>query len=278
MKRTLTAMTLVILYAGLLASSAVMAQSERKKSNSPAGASCNPDLTFSFSTGAQHFSFCFEAENPDGNILKIISPAGVNHLFGSEGYVVCATGSANAYAVAGLDSGWEGVFISQPGGPKTLPVTFTRQSTDGKFELAQTFNWNTAEKEILITMTLKNTSAASINGARLSRYFKPILSDDPFDDIFDRDSDSVWGIDAGAPPNNGLMLSVLTSTQTHAAFVEATADWTPFAPGPQTATKCTAIAQPVPTAPGDYAGRITYVLGTLNAGASKTVQVVYRRF
>jgi hypothetical protein len=76
----------------------------------------------------------------------------------------------------------------------------------------------------------------------------------------------------------GLMLSALTFSQTHTAFVEKFDDWDPEGAGAQTARKCTAMAQTVPTASGDYVARVTYTLGTLAAGASKTVEFIYRRF
>ena len=271
-----------------LTAGAAMAQSDEASrarsvnpiSNSPTGALCAPDKTFTYSSGAHHFSFCFDSEHAQGSLLFLISPAGLYQISGREGYIVCGTGAANAYAILSDDMGWEEAVISQPGGPNTLPITFTRQSTDGKFELAQTFDWDPVEKEILITMTLKNISAASITSVRLSRYFRGLPGADVGDDVYDRDSDSVWGVDLGGSGtgHHGLMLSALTFTQTHTAFVEKYADWNPFSAGAQTAHKCTAIAQAVPTPAGDYVGRVTYALGTLSAGASKTVQFVYRRF
>jgi hypothetical protein len=269
----------------LLLASPVMAQSDRAaqsvtKSNSPAGSVCDENTkNFTFGSGVNFFNFCLSDE---GTIGRFTSPAGPSsHISLYEGYVACGTGAANAHTVGGSevsDSGWGPESISQPGGPNTLPITITRNSTDGKFQLAQTFEWNTAEKEVLITMILKNISGASITNVRLSRYYNSHVSDGLFDDIHDRDSDSTWATDPGAGAgHHTVMLTALTFSQTHTAFVEKFDDWNPGGGGAQTATKCTAIAQPVPTAPGNYIGRITYVIGTLSAGASKTVQVVYRR-
>ena len=267
----------------VLACSAVMAQSDRAsasvtKSNSPAGDVCVDSNRFTFSAGSTLFKFCLSNE---GNIGGLESPAGFSHISTYEGYVACGTGAMNAHSVGGhliSESGWEFATTSQPGGPNTLPVTITRNSTDGKFQFTQTFDWKTDEKEILITMTLKNISAASLTNVRLSRYFRGHISNDIFDDIYDRDTDSAWGTDPGAGAgHHTVMLTALTFTQTHTAFAEKFNDWAPDAGGAQTATKCVAMAQPVPTAPGDLVGRVTYVLGTLSAGTSKTVQVVYRR-
>ena len=76
---------------------------------------------------------------------------------------------------------------------------------------------------------------------------------------------------------HGVMLTALTFGTGHTIAVEKFQDWTP-ASGGGTARGCTAIAQPTPTAPGDFVGRATYNLGTINPGSSKTVKALYRRF
>jgi hypothetical protein len=157
-------------------------------------------------------------------------------------------------------------------------LTIKRQSTDGKLELTQTFNWDTAQKEILITMVLKNISAVSLSAVKLARYFdddldSPLDEADELDDIYDQDSDSVWGRDGGTGAgHHGVMLTALTFIQSHTTAVQLFSDFN------GDAGSCT--ASPVATVPatGDYTGRVTYNLGTLNAGQSKTVQMLYRRF
>lgn len=269
-----------------LASGAVMAQSDRalqpsivNKINGPELDHCSiyPETAFTYGSGAPLFKFCLSDR---GHIIDITSPSGFKHMsFGQEeGYAICGTGATKAFSTASIESNdWSAPILDQPGGPNTLPLTITRQSPDGKFELKQSFDWNTGKKEIFITMELKNLSAASITNVRLSRYFDGEIDNDYGDNILDRNSDSVWGIDAGAgTQHHGLILSALTLTQTHTAFVEKFSDWNTNGQD-GTGEGCTAIGQNVPTAPGNYVGRITYVLGTLAAGASKTVKFVYRR-
>lgn len=195
--------------------------------------------------------------------------------------MACATGAANAYDTGGAgETGWGAATATQPGGPKTFPLTIRRQSTDGKLELTQTFNWDTAQKEIIITMTLKNISAGTLSAVKLARYFDGDLDGsssivgEELDDLYDQDSDSVWGRDSGTGVGrHGVMLTALTFATSHTTVVQKYTEFLPDTPG------CTASpAAAVPTTPGDYTGRVQYALGTLNAGQSKTVQVLYHRF
>jgi hypothetical protein len=284
MRQKRTRLAFIILCAGLfiLASPTARAQSDQgsqaiKQSESPESTICPPAQLFSFGAGAQFFRFCV---SPHGNVLSLLSPAASKQLNLAEGYVACGTGAANAFDAGAVESGWGAATATQPGGPKTLPLTIKRQSTDGKFELTQTFDWNPAQKEITITMLLKNISAGSLASVKLARYFDGDLSNDPNDDLYDEDADSSWGTDSGAGAGHyGVSLTTLNFAVAHSTVVESFADFGPAnAGGAQTAKTCTPIAQSVPTAPGNFVGRATYTLGTLAAGASKTVKLLYRRF
>lgn len=284
MKRTLTSISLLICCAGLLtlaSQSAALAQSESappaiKDINSPASTICGAGRTFMFGAGAYLFKFCI---SDHGNILELQSPANFTQIGIREGYVACGTGAANAYDTGSDESGWGASTITQPGGANTLPVTIKRQSTDGKFELTQTFTADSAQKEITITMVLKNISAASITNVKLARYFDGDLSGslnngDAGDDIYNRDTDSVWGKDNGAGVgHHGLALTALSFAQSRSMAVESYGNFSMASFG-----NCSPFAENVPTAPGDYVGRLTYNLSTLAAGVSKTVKVIYRRF
>ena len=279
--KTPVALCFVIL---LLACNSVMAQSRQKaqplspqESSSPQTFECVPEQDFFFGTGPTFFRFCVSKH---GNIVYLFSPAAYLHLVGEEGYVACGTGASNAYDAGMVEAGWGESNISQPGGSLTLPLIITRQSLDGNFELKQTIDSNRNEKEILITMELKNISAGQLTNVKLARYFNGDISrylvgsapPDNTDDIYDRDSDSVWGKDNGAGPgHHSLTLATLTFGQSHSAAVETYADWS------ATKSTCTPVAASVPTSPGDYTGRLTYNLGTLNAGASRIVKFIYRR-
>lgn len=280
-----TPKTLMALFACLLllASGSVATRSGQElkptsseQINSPTTSGCYED--FFLGSGPNYFRVCV---SPHGNISYLWSPAGYYHInVGNEGYVVCGTGVATAYDAGNVESGWnQAANIVQPGGPHTYPIITTRQSTDGKLELKQTIDINLAEKEILITMALKNISGAQITNVKLARYFDGDISHysrgggQDFPDIYDRDADAVWGKDDGAGPgHHSLTLAALTLGQSHTAAVETAADYQ------NTRSTCTPAAVPtVPTSPGDYTGRLTYNLGTLNAGATRTVKFIYRR-
>jgi hypothetical protein len=61
--------------------------------------------------------------------------------------------------------------IDQPNGPNTFPLTITRPTADGIFSLAQTFSWDTVEKDVSISATVTNLTATAGSGVRLVRYF-----------------------------------------------------------------------------------------------------------
>ena len=288
MKHLLIPITLVILCASLftLASSAVMAQSGQasneqsiKQSNSPQDTTCPAAQTFTFGNGQNLFKFCISTH---GNVQRLFSPGNYRQVDTTEGYVACGTGAANAFDAGFTESGWGAATAIQPGGANTFPLTIKRQTTDGKFELKQTFEWNTLEKEILITMVLKNISAGSITNVKLARYFDGDLNStdaviDDSDDIYDANSDSVWGRDSGTGAgHHELMLTALAFAVSHTTAAETFSDFNP-AGAVQTGRTCTPIPRSVPTVPSDSVGRVTYNIGTMAAAASKTVKVLYRR-
>ena len=121
-------------------------------------------------------------------------------------------------------------------------------------------------------MTLKNVSNATQSNVTLARYFHGAFDKDTGDDKYYRTPDTVSGKDG-----YGVMLTAQTFGTGHTIAVEKFQDWNP-AGGGGTARGCTAIGQPTPTAPGDFVGRVTYYIGTINPGSSKTLRVVYRRF
>lgn len=283
MKRTQTSVTLMIFGISLFIlafQSTVMAQGssapqEIKAISSPESETCGADKTFSFGSGVNLFKFCL---SDHGNILQLQSPANYRQVTVREGYVTCGTGAANAFDAGNAEGGWEdATTITQPGGANTLPVTIIRQTTDGKLQLKQTFEWNGDEREITVTMVLKNLSGASLTDVKLARYFDADLSSslnagDSADDIYHKDEDSVLGKDNGSGAgHHGLSLTALSFAQAHSTAVESFFNFS------NTRSTCTPVAASVPTAAGDFVGRVTYSIGTLSAGASKTVKVLYRR-
>lgn len=162
-----------------------------------------------------------------------------------------------------------------------MPLTIARTTTDGKFQLNQTFDWDTLKKEVTVAMVLKNTSGLSQANVQLARYFDGDLSNDFGDDIYDANADSVWGLDGSygsGAGHHGLMLTTLSFAQPHSVAIEKYSDWDPLGSSQQRARSCLGIRQIGPTAPGNYVGRITFNLGTIAAGGTKTIIVLYKRF
>jgi hypothetical protein len=282
MKRTLTTITLTTLFVAisLLTSLTAMAQSAQavnarnNGADLPESNNCPPAQQFTneYNTDPNYFSLCI---SDHGNVSTIEYPANIKHLFGAEGYVAC--GTANGAAFAASDAGsaemnWNAPSaVTQPNGPNTFPLTITRQSTNGKFELKQTFDWN-QWNNITITMVLKNISNAAIKDVKLARYFNGDLDKTATNDRYDATPDSVWGRQGTATgARHGLMLTALSFALAHSTAVETAGNWA------QTGEGCVPMPETVPTKPGNYAGRLTFDLGTLNAGQSKTVKVLYER-
>ncbi len=212
-----------------------------------------------------YLSFCISEH---GNLVQFESPERHGHLGAHEGYALCGWFEENRYDAGLHESGFGEATISQPNGANTLPLTITRETTDGHFRLRQTFARDTTEKDVTITMTLTNISGAVRSLVSLVRYFAS------GDARFARTADSVWAWDGGLEPY-GLRLTARTPTVSHATAVEAFDDWLPPA---GTGAGCFTDLAATPTEPGMFAGRVWYGWATIKAGGSKTATFVYRRF
>ena len=84
----------------------------------------------------------------DGNLTKFESPAGFDqigqgNLF-RDGYSICTGNLPNFQTVpegcdAGSEAGFGAPVIVQPNGPNTLPLTITRTTNDGVYQLKQSY-------------------------------------------------------------------------------------------------------------------------------------------
>ena len=280
MKHTLKTFVLANIFASLclLASHSVMAQTEQNEQQADKVASpmtyeaCPDKQKFTFGSGASRFSFCISTH---GNVQNLESPATYTHITTAEGYIACGSGFNGSWDTGSVAAshGWnEPIAVSQPGGAHTFPLTIIRQSTDGRFQLKQTFEWEPEQKELFITMVLKNISVDTITNLMLARYFDGNI-DNAWDNIYDYDSDSVWGRNPSSGARHGLMLSAFSLAQPHFTDVERESDWF------YSKTNCpsTDPAGP-PLSNNDYVGRLTFKLGTLQPGQLKTVKMLYRRF
>jgi hypothetical protein len=112
---------------------------DRRAKGSP-GAECF--ATIASGSGASRFEVCISER---GNVVGFETPAGYEQAISGDGYVLCSAGSLRVPTVHGWDAGGFGQegfgppFIDQPNGLNTLPLTITRVTLDGVFEVAQRF-------------------------------------------------------------------------------------------------------------------------------------------
>jgi hypothetical protein len=212
-----------------------------------------------------------------GNIAKFTAPAvAPEHIrIGviREGYTLCATNPAGVVQIShdagDVEAGFNvPVTISQPFGANTLPLTITRTTTSG-LELVQSFAHNAAHREVEITMTVRNVSGQVRNNVRVDRYFDGDIAGTAGNDRYTRSADGVWGEEG----LHTMMLSDITSpTFPAVAHTTAVQTFAGFVPA-----SCGQASIAVPTAAGDFVGRLSYSLGNMAANASKTLRVQYRK-
>jgi len=168
MRRTVLLLTTVAL-ALLLVGGVAASQNPSGGGGDISIQSTTQQASFASGSGA---TFLGVAVSDHGNLLSFESPQGAQSLGGLEGYVLCSQGGStvHGYDWGGGESGFGSATISQPNGAGTFPLTVTRNTTDGKFQLRQVWaRPDAAEKDVTVTTTLKNLSSTTINGVVLSR-------------------------------------------------------------------------------------------------------------
>ena len=154
----------------------------------------------------------------------------------------------------------------------------TRNTTGGAFQLKQVWaRPDAAEKDVTVTITVKNLSSAALSGVLLSRTADLDVGTSPTDQGAET-GHSVWqwdDDDALDSPPGGLMLTALTFSTSYGAEVVSRASWAGTTNPAR--DNCSGVAEGTPTGEGDYAIRMNYALGNLSAGQSKTVKFVYGR-
>jgi len=213
--------------------------------------------TFQTGTGNAFFKWCI---NSTGNIVALQSPVHFEHIAEGEiieGYAVCNTGFS-AFDNGESASGW---------GPATFtaPNKITRSTTNHRFKLAMAFAQDAANRRIVVTETLSNTSGAIQQNVLLSRLFDGDIDNTTGNDIYVRTAASVIGTE-----QHGLELIGTTFNQPHSTQIESFGDLA-------SDTGCTGDNPlPSPTTAGDNAGRFTYNVGTLGVNSSITLKLEYR--
>ncbi len=221
-----------------------------------------------------------------GNLISFESPVGQNALSVGEGYALCSNSGATVH---GYDSGSIGsptrvpesgfgtATFSQPTAG-AFPLTVTRKTTDGKFQLTQVWaKPDATEKDVTVTMTVKNLSSSTINNVFLSRggdYDLGSTTNDwgalTGDSAFQWD-DRIGGIDS---PATGMQLTALTFATSHGPDIDTFSQW-----DESRRSHCDDFTELTPTTTGtrDLAMRVVYKLGNLSAQQSKTVKYEYGR-
>jgi hypothetical protein len=216
-----------------------------------------------------------------GNLLAFESPQG-HQSVSSEGYALCSyTGSwtTNGYDYTYGEAGFGTPTFAQPNGAGTFPLTVTRNTTDGKFQLKQVWSKPDAiEKDVTVTMTVTNRSSSTAD-TLLSRTGDidaggyDSIGGTGFTDRGTRtnDSDLQWDDygDGTGSVAMGLTLTALTFQTSHTPWLETQIGWNPTQCHPTNAVFGVASRQ-------DLAMRMNYSM-LIPAGASKTVKYEYGR-
>src|SRR5215203_2037296 len=282
----LSTVALVLLLGGGVAASQQL-QEQSTSTQSPTTNKSGGDVSIQSTTVKASFAsgsganFLGVKVSNHGNLTSFESPQGKENLFsGAEGYAVCSNfnNTVHGHDTGAVEGGFGTPTFVQPTAG-AFPLTVTRNTTDGKFQLKQVWaKPDATEKDVTVTMTLKNLSSATINNVFVSR------SGD-----FDtgatsqnqgaRTSDSVWqwnDLSTQSPdrPAGGVMLTAATFGTVHTTNVEPRSDWFDG-----TRRNCFAQtpALTTPTSVQDLVMRARYSLFALSAGQSKTIKFEYRR-
>jgi hypothetical protein len=213
--------------------------------------------TFSKGSGAAQVKFCVSDR---GTIIKFEAPAGQEHIGNGEmweGFAVCAGTAVQAYDLTGSEFGFGPSTVVS--GPTATKITLRR--TSAQFQLDQLFLLDSKEKDVTITMTLRNISGAAIQDVRITRAYDPDVDNGIGDDV---EATSLRGVWAGGA-------NAVTLTGTAWAFPTDVAVDTGTTP----ACSPAGAATPVTTGDGTLAS-VTQRVGNMAAGATKKVTFVYR--
>jgi hypothetical protein len=248
-----------------------------KSRNAAVQASDSPKSTTSFRTftsgaGLTLFRWTISSH---GNIILLESPANFKHLNNAEGYVVSMNtsngvvryydaGFAESSGCTGNLRSWSPTVLES--GLNANGTTLARSTCDGAWRLTQTFLRNPINHELAVTMTLRNTSGFNYTNVLLSRYFDGDIDNDFGDDSYSRTFDTVEGRDSTI---DILSLTATTFDVAHTTAIHSYGGWNP--------TVASQGSVGSPTGAGDFVGRVTYNLGTVNNATQKVVRVLYKR-
>lgn len=206
-----------------------------------------------------------------GNVIGMESPAGFEHIAVgtiSEGYVLCNDGGDLRYDLSSANSGFSA--ISTCSCPSNTSCTVVRKTADGTMELKQVFTLIASERALKIAMTVKN-----LTGGVLSKVILRRQVDFDVDGVLftnnhgasELDAYFAWndGADSGSEAHMVELRHVKPSLSREAKVNNFESSCIPAD-----------VASAFPVT-GDFTGTLQYNIGTINAGASKSVTVQYER-
>jgi hypothetical protein len=137
-----------------------------------ASAQTTTKCSVTFSGGAGNFAFKY-CVTKNGNIARMETPLTFQHLSTSnpsEGYGICDLDTKTAYydyAGGGATSNWDPpLFLSLP----PAPVVIERRTSDGRWQLTQTFTASGADSSFQVKMELLNRDPSKTKKANLVRF------------------------------------------------------------------------------------------------------------
>jgi len=290
MRRTILLLATVALVVLLVGGVAASQQLQEEQSTSSLSSDNKGDVSIQSTTVKASFAsgsganFLGVKVSNHGNLLSFESPANQEAVFGGrEGYALCSNNGSttNGHDTGAVEGGFGAPTFVQPTAG-AFPLTVTRNTTDGKFQLKQVWaKPDATEKDITVTMTLTNRSSATIEGVLMSRS-GDFDASGTSNDRGARTNDSAWLWDDATlvSPPGGLMLTALTFGTSHSTGIETQSTWvgdgTPTNPGSRQACGADRVNTPT-TAASDFTMKVLYLFGNLSAGQSKTVKFEYGR-
>ena len=253
-------LTLAVTAAGLALVAPFAVASASPQTAKPAGPTPAVDTCVNSGAGATLIHYCITPNGTVSSFRTGLSSESIAIGVTVEGYVVCSTGGSNAFDITHGASGF-----GAPIQTAVNPLTISRTTTDGRFNLSQQFFTDTQNGGVRIQMTLKNLTGATITGVKLAR---------------------VGDIDANGFVTNAGILGGDSVTQTAAGVGVSMRSLTYPTPHLVTLENFSGIDTPScnpvlpvasPTASDDLGGRIAFTFGNLNAGVSKLAKVAYIR-
>jgi hypothetical protein len=272
---TVRAVVLSLLVVGLVATP-VAAEKDGDES-----LNCLNNKTQKSGSGENFFETCV---SDTGSVPIFRTRQGSGDNIASDGYMICdsATGgpeTGRAWSRGGSEANF------------SFPTTRTstsnvRTTADGRYRLSQTFTRDAVDKQMVITMTLKNQGPGGMSNVWLQRYTDADAHGST-SNIYLKGQDSIVATDGD--DGRGLVMGVLSAEVPHETAVSSYARFNTGDPLPGAVEHddcfadfveaCPACPPPsTPTSPGDYVGYIRFNLGSLAAGASKTVKIYYRKW